>query len=92
MKAFTLLELLVSISIMFLLAALLATSTARAKVAAQRALCLNNARALKTTDMTGVPIIFGDIRDLRTREKMRLYDPPIVVVNCYVCHPFSGLE
>ena len=92
MKAFTLLELLVSISIIFLLAALLATSTARAKVAAQRALCLNNARALKTTDMTGVPIIYGDARDPRFIEKMQYYDPTVIVVNCYTCHPFSGLE
>ena len=92
MKGFTLLELLLSISIIFLLTALLATSTARAKAAAQRAVCLNNARTLKTTGMTDVPIIYGDARDSHFIEKMRYYDSTVIVVNCYTCHPFSGLE
>lgn len=86
MKGFTLLELLITISIIFILASLLATATSRAKEAGQRAQCLNNARVLNMTVKEGMPVIFGNTRDNRFIRKMRNYGD-VIVVNCYSCHP-----
>ena len=88
MKAFTLLELLISISIIFILTSLIATSTTQAKKAGQRAACLNDARVLSMMVEEGTPVIFGDSRDTRFITKMRNYDTSVLVVNCYSCHPY----
>ena len=87
MKAFTLLELLISISIIFILVSYLATATSNAKEAGQRAACLNNARVLNMTVKAGMPVIFGDTRDNRFIKKMRNYGD-VIIVNCYSCHPY----
>ena len=85
-KSFTLIELLISIAIIFILVALLSTSITKAKEAGQRAVCLNDARVLNMMVEEGQPIIFGNNRDTRFIKKMRNYGD-VIVVNCYNCHP-----
>jgi competence protein ComGC len=79
-------ELLIIISIIFILVALLATSLSKAKISAQRAQCLNNARVLNMIKAEDHSIIFGFNYDNRYIKKMRNYGD-VIVVNCYSCHP-----
>jgi len=88
MKGFTLVELLVTMCIIFVLTSLIATATGQAKKAGQRAACLNDARVLTMMVEEGNPIIFGNTKDTRFITKMRNYDTSVVVVNCYSCHPY----
>ena len=74
-KAFTLIELLISITIIFILVSFLATATSKAKTNGQRAACLNNARVLNMMVEEGMPVIFGNARDIRFIKKMRNYTP-----------------
>jgi hypothetical protein len=87
MKAFSLVELLVVITIIFVLTSLIATSTSKAKITGQRAVCLNNARVLNMRVEEGMPVIFGDAHDNRFIKKTRNYGD-VIVVNCYSCHPW----
>ena len=86
-KGFSLVELLVVITIIFVLTSFIATSTSKAKIAGQRAACLNNARVLNMIVDEGIPVIFGDTRDNRFIKKMRNYGD-VIIVNCYSCHPW----
>ena len=85
-KGFSLVELLVVMAIIFILTSFVATSTSKAKIAGQRAVCLNNARVLNMMSAEGHSIIFGFERDNRYVKKLQNYGDT-VIVNCYNCHP-----
>ena len=59
-----------------------------AKISGQRAACLNNARVLNMMVEDGTSVIFGQERESRFIQKMRNYDGPVIIVNCYSCHPY----
>lgn len=85
-RAFTLVELLVTICIISMLASLVAVTIGPAKQMGQRAACLNNARVLNMMNAEGHSIIFGFERENRYVKKMRNYGD-VIIVNCYDCHP-----
>ena len=85
-KSFTIIELLITISIIFILISFLATSISKSKISAQRAQCLNNARVLNIMKAEGHSIMFGFKHNNRYIKKMRNYGD-VIIVNCYSCHP-----
>ena len=97
MKSFTILELLLTVGIISILAALLASSIARAKDSGQRGACIANARNIQTLNLVGVPVIYP--------RKYKSYSSPfegkrgytelkfpynrselVLFVSCFDCH------
>ena len=57
-ESFTIIELLVVISIISILVSMLASTFARAKLAGQKGACQANARTIKSLNLIGVPVIY----------------------------------
>lgn len=96
MKSFTILELLLTMSIISILVALLASSAAKAKEAGQKGACIANARNIKSLNLVGVPVVYpreypytspfegkSGYIEVRFPYQKRV---TILFVNCFDCH------
>ena len=98
MKAFTILELLLVVSIVLILLSLLASAFASAKVAGQRGACLANARTIESLNLVGVPVVYAQEYEFpfwSPFEGKRGYaevgylygrSETVLFVNCFDCH------
>jgi len=103
-KAFSLIELLVTMAIISILMAMLATSAARAKEAGQRGACIANTKNIELLNLVGVSVIYAQDYEYpywSPYEGKEGYveinqGETVLFVNCFDCHdgkdPFNPLH
>ena len=97
-EGFTVVELLVSVSIVLILTSMLAASFAGAKLAGQRGAGVANSRTLESLNMTGTPVVYAQDYEYPYASPyggkegyVEVWFPyggreTILFVNCFDCH------